>query len=404
MVNFRVECVIPMPAAQYWVERDTTEFRVLQCEVLSLKKVELLEEYRENGEIVQVVRTIPNMELPSAVKSLLGGKEFVFDDTLRRPAQTGPPYECTFVSNPPVLTDRTKVSGRLYLKELDGGSCLQVLEGTATVSIFGIGGIVERTIVHGLKDTYAKLPIVVCRWNKLRRKRNLSIQPAAPECAPPLAPATVVPKLISPASTAGITKPRSSSVKFCQDPEVDAPPSDPMKLAKLCSNSDDELSDVERISFEDLVGDSSSDRCLSEKSAHSSPNKRADTSLIMEHLLCVPLFIVTTVTALALALSKQGISAAIFGGIHDRLQVRSLVVGAIAGAVLSLSFELALLLAFLLIAEEFMKSQLRDTEFGPSMDMDEGEQNPKIAKCPEKLKNDFKISVSFEQGYSFKLE
>eukprot|EP00128_Syssomonas_multiformis_P010394 Colp12_sorted_trinity150504_noHs@6651 len=167
MGKFKVEATLPMNAATYWHERDTPAFRAFQCKLLDLKSIEMVEQWVENEQPLVKLRTVPSGDLPGPIKSLLGGREFVFDDVLKYPT-TMPPFRLEFKTFPPVLPNKLSIGGVITIEVVDDKTCKQVLEGYCDANIFGIGGIVEHFIVDGLKKTYAKLPDVVKRWNEVR--------------------------------------------------------------------------------------------------------------------------------------------------------------------------------------------------------------------------------------------
>eukprot|EP00128_Syssomonas_multiformis_P002880 Colp12_sorted_trinity150504_noHs@27273 len=177
MVNFKVEATIPMKASTYWVERETEEFRRIQCEVLKLKALDIVEEWMEGTQRCVRLRTAPQLNIPSYIIKALGASEIVFDDIITYPSNA-PPYRLEFTTIPSVCASYAKISGTITLEEIDEHTCRQVLEGTCEVKVWGVGGKIEQLIIDNLHHNYSLLPEAA-----QRRQREIDTENISSPCA-----------------------------------------------------------------------------------------------------------------------------------------------------------------------------------------------------------------------------
>ena len=167
--EFRTEARLAMDAATYWAEKDSDGFRDQMCAVLDFEAMTELESWEEGGESYSRVETKPNVALPAMVKRLVGSEKFSLIDTIVVGPDV-PPYAWTFTTATSVFTDKTSISGTVRIVPQGDGSCLQVCEGSVGVAVWGVGSVVERLIINGIAETYAKLPAVVDAWNAVRAR------------------------------------------------------------------------------------------------------------------------------------------------------------------------------------------------------------------------------------------
>lgn len=160
--------------ADAWGDGPETEgFRATMASVLNFRGMDVLDrQLKDDGSKVVRLLTKPNLSLPSAVNAMLAraGGNFELIDTLEFPAQqlsangVHKQYHLNFSSMTPLIEGLYEVRGKITVEPLTANTCRQVLEGTATVNMFGFKYIIEGIIAQQVKCTYEKLPTVVKKW------------------------------------------------------------------------------------------------------------------------------------------------------------------------------------------------------------------------------------------------
>lgn len=140
----------------YWDPEFNTELR----ETIGLRELTLLSEEHFDDRIERVVRTVPDRELPAAVRRVARGAGPGYNETRiwwkeRRLMQW------SVVSD--LMPDRVRCSGYLRALEEDGG-CYRELDGSVGVSVMGIGGVLERTIAADVVAGFETSAALVRRW------------------------------------------------------------------------------------------------------------------------------------------------------------------------------------------------------------------------------------------------
>lgn len=183
MVKFRVEADLPMDVDAYFADAwgdgpETEGFRSVMSTVLNFRGMDVLDMRRtEDGKKVVRLLTKPNLSLPTAVDAMLAraGGNFELIDTLEFPSRQpkemgqGGLYHLQFSSMTPLIKGLYEVQGKITVEPIAPNRCRQVLEGTATVNMFGFKYVIEGIIAQQVKSTYEKLPSVVRRWKALKR-------------------------------------------------------------------------------------------------------------------------------------------------------------------------------------------------------------------------------------------
>jgi hypothetical protein len=134
--------------------------------VAGLKKRETLERREENGKLIKKTRVFPERDFPGPIKKLIDGElSYTEDSTFDRATHT-----LEFRSKVSVLSDKIKLGGTIHFREVAGGIERRIV-GEAGVSVFGLGGMIEKAIVDNLKETYDKIAKFTQEWidgNKAR--------------------------------------------------------------------------------------------------------------------------------------------------------------------------------------------------------------------------------------------
>ena len=121
---------------------------------------ELVRLDRGPDRIVRHVRVQPEREIPAPVAKLLGGKRLSYVEELDyAPGR----YHGTWRIVPGVLADKATMGGTLDFEAVPGG-VRRILAGEIGVSLFGVGGLVEKVIVSNVEKSYDDAAAFTERW------------------------------------------------------------------------------------------------------------------------------------------------------------------------------------------------------------------------------------------------
>jgi len=128
--------------------------------VAELKSREMLEKREENGKIIRKIRVVPSRNFPGPVKKLMGDGELSYMEDNSFDKVT---HVLDWRSKTSVLTDKIKMSGQIIFSQSPAGVQRRVT-GEVSVSVFGLGGMVEKLIVDNIRETYDKIATFTQKW------------------------------------------------------------------------------------------------------------------------------------------------------------------------------------------------------------------------------------------------
>lgn len=174
---FRVECLLPVNASEYVVERDSLAFRAMIMKDLNLSKMEFLDckPHGSSGAYIARLATRPDFGgyVPKAWVDWVVGDQLEFVDELQYdPALMGGPgqYKLLVKCVPPWLGQRADIRCTLSFEHVSERECRQVLEGSVAIKVIWLGRIAEPLVVRGLQQAYRDLPAAVQRWAEFREQ------------------------------------------------------------------------------------------------------------------------------------------------------------------------------------------------------------------------------------------
>ena len=62
------------------------------------------------------------------------------------------------------MTDKVKCRGAFWVEPMGDKRCRRVLDMEVKVSVFGVGGMIEKLIIKDLEDSYGKSADYTNRW------------------------------------------------------------------------------------------------------------------------------------------------------------------------------------------------------------------------------------------------
>ena len=135
--------------------------KTLFLEGLGFKGCEILELTGEPGTArKRVMKTEPKAEAPAVVTKLIGGN-FTYTETgTFDPATKVWTYEIVTSQ----MADKVKTKGRFYLQPTGEKQCERINEVELNVSIFGVGGVIEKFIEGQTQDSSRKTAEFTNQW------------------------------------------------------------------------------------------------------------------------------------------------------------------------------------------------------------------------------------------------
>jgi hypothetical protein len=128
--------------------------------IAGLKSREVLEKKDEPGFMRRKVRVIPIRDFPGPMKALLKGGELSY---LENTTMDWTKKVQSF-SSELSFTDKIKIGGEIHFTAAPGGGAIRTLRIEITASIFGIGGMIEKTTRDNLIETYDKIAAFTQKW------------------------------------------------------------------------------------------------------------------------------------------------------------------------------------------------------------------------------------------------
>ena len=127
---------------------------------LGLKERRLVEEELVEGERVRRrVRMIPSVQLPGALKKLIGDHEINYDEVSIYDPKS---HEVEFYIDS-AARDRLEVKGIIRFLETASG-VRRLIDCEADARVFGVGGLIERLIESEVKRSYETIAKVMQRY------------------------------------------------------------------------------------------------------------------------------------------------------------------------------------------------------------------------------------------------
>lgn len=145
---------IQCPPAEFWaLYHDKAFTERLHLEGLGSTSVEILQQKGTPGKAFERrMRWGQRPDMPGPVRKIFGEEVVTTEDGAFDPA-TG---IWSFTLVPGTMADKTKMSGTMSLTDNGDGTSDQEFTLEAKVSIFGVGGLVEKVIERQAKETQAR--------------------------------------------------------------------------------------------------------------------------------------------------------------------------------------------------------------------------------------------------------
>ncbi len=122
--------------------------------VLSLGKLSVYEPMKfekSDTRIHRVMMVQPKVDLPGWFKKIIGGDKLAYHEHMTHEVGS---KEMISKVVPTVLTGKVNIEGIITLEELPGGGCRRGAKLHVSVSMFGVGGKIEKALSKNVREGY----------------------------------------------------------------------------------------------------------------------------------------------------------------------------------------------------------------------------------------------------------
>ena len=110
-------------------------------------------------------RVTPNRDIPAALKKALRGAGLGYEEVDRFDREK---LRVDWSVKTDAFTKKTTCKGAVTFEDAGGGKCRRVISGEVKVRVMLVGGMIEKAIVDGMKDSFEKTAAIT--RNFLREK------------------------------------------------------------------------------------------------------------------------------------------------------------------------------------------------------------------------------------------
>jgi hypothetical protein len=149
-------------ADRFWVLFFDRAFTGKMFEALELSDFSITTVKDDDKEIVRTVRATPKVEVPGAVRKLLGDR-FSYTEEGRYDRTT---KTFRFVIATSALKEKLKNEGTVRCEAAGAGKSRRVVEVVIEAKVFGLGGVLESSAEKSYRTTWAKSAEFINTWVK----------------------------------------------------------------------------------------------------------------------------------------------------------------------------------------------------------------------------------------------
>lgn len=113
-----------------------------------------------DGHVSREVLICPDREIPAPAAKILGTNKIEYTEYIE---YTYGSFHGTWRTVPGIFPGKVTTEGAFRFVEVDGG-VLRAVDGEIKVSIFGIGGMVEKVIVADIEKSYERATAFTQHW------------------------------------------------------------------------------------------------------------------------------------------------------------------------------------------------------------------------------------------------
>lgn len=162
-MRFRCSNVFNCDANTYWTKVffDPEYNKGLYLGTLGFKQFEILELTGEpGGDRTRKMFTEPKSDAPAVVTKLIGGG-LSYTETGRFDAKS---QKWTYAITTNKLSEKVRIGGTLWVEPRGDKRIERICEVDLEVSVFGVGGVVEKFIADTTRESYEKTAVYTNDW------------------------------------------------------------------------------------------------------------------------------------------------------------------------------------------------------------------------------------------------
>ena len=149
MTKFEIDTTLNMSVDEAWANLSNPEiYRRMYMEGLNF--VECKVDVLDDGPQFQMkTEATPKVQLPGPIRKIIGDKSS-YTETVRWDRAAGEWKWSIRLA----ATDRVKIHGVMTMRPTDDGKCVRHIDGSIEAKIFGVGGLMEKTVRDQVHDNY----------------------------------------------------------------------------------------------------------------------------------------------------------------------------------------------------------------------------------------------------------
>lgn len=145
---------------EFWALLWSKEFDAALEPALGVKFRKELERTEDENSIHRRVRVVPGFPVPAPVQKLFAGEELEYleESTFHKKSKT-----MDWDTKPNLFPGKVVARGQVVVTP-QGDGVRRVIQGDITVSIFGVGGIIERAVLDSVRKSYENAAVLTREW------------------------------------------------------------------------------------------------------------------------------------------------------------------------------------------------------------------------------------------------
>ena len=173
-----------MSAEEFWALRLDMGFDEFQA-AERRGGFKVLDEVVADGVIKRTtVLTYEENPIPERLRGYLGASEFSFKVTSSwNETLYDQKNGMSFISEPPVMADRIKVSGTQWVEAISATQCRVHQTASIAVNVFGLGSQVEAALTKQMEESSGNLPKMAEQYTAILKQQAAEAEAAAAEAA-----------------------------------------------------------------------------------------------------------------------------------------------------------------------------------------------------------------------------
>jgi hypothetical protein len=157
--HFKFEHDFDIDVKDYWDLFFSEEYNVDLYKELKMKERTKLEQTDDGKTLRRATRLTPSTKVPDIFKKVISDMSYTERNVFHRERS-----EMEVVVEPSMMKDKFDLRGIYSVRPLGEGRCRRKFEGDAKVSVFLVGGQIEKFMIEEIRKSYDVAANVTRRW------------------------------------------------------------------------------------------------------------------------------------------------------------------------------------------------------------------------------------------------